>query len=138
MMRMYIAREFLAMYISGCKELTHRIFSKYLDSVVVTTKFSIDPVALASRRNLAYYRVVHGSHFWATFSSFSASFLDHFYCLAEKMKKLKMVTVNAQISATCYNRCPINRCISQGRALSSMKASTNKKKPGKFICWKAE
>ena len=50
---------------------------------------------------LFYNRVVHSSHFRSIFSSFSASFLDHFHCLAEKwykMKpkmKLKMVTVNA-------------------------------------------
>ena len=29
-------------------------------------------------------RVVHGSHFQAIFGSFSASFLDHFHCLAVK------------------------------------------------------
>jgi len=31
-----------------------------------------------------FNRVVHGSHFRAIFCSFSASFLDHFHCLAEK------------------------------------------------------
>ena len=33
---------------------------------------------------LAINRVVHSSHFWAIFGSFSLSFLDHFHCLAEK------------------------------------------------------
>ena len=32
-------------------------------------------------------RVVHGSHFWLIFGSFSTSFLDHFHCLAVKWWK---------------------------------------------------
>ena len=68
--------------------------------VVVAVKVHVLSSFCHELHIFVHNRVIHGSHFWAIFNSFSTSFLDCFHCLAVKWLKnetkneTKKVTVN--------------------------------------------
>ena len=64
--------------------LTSQPWTKSGVLTVILYQLDILIVKVGQAYNEMYNGVVHSSHFRSIFSSFSASFLDHFHCLAEK------------------------------------------------------